>query len=210
MWHKDMKWTSAVWKSDADRFSQFSVAMNFQFVKISVSTKSSQRKLNKMRCAFYFQFILSLNLKCIYYKEHKIGSWLLLLFLTIWQSLLFQCLFMFNVMIGVVQHTFAILLFVSYIVAVQLLSWVQLFATQWAAAQPSFTISLSLLGLMSVESVMPSNHLILCCPLLLPPSIFPQIRVFSQWVGSWHQMAKVLELQLQHQSFLWIFRVDFL
>ena len=54
--------------------------------------------------------------------------------------------------------------------------------TPWTAARLaslSFTISWSLLKLMSVESVMPSNHLILCCPLLLPPSIFPSIRVFS-------------------------------
>ena len=63
--------------------------------------------------------------------------------------------------------------------------------------------------LMSIELIMPSNHLILYCPLLLPPSIFPSIRVF-QWVGSLHQVAKVLEFQLQHQSFQWIFRTDFL
>ena len=59
---------------------------------------------------------------------------------------------------------------------------VWLFATPGTAAHqasPSFTISLTLLKLMSVESVMPSNHLILCCPLLLLPSIFPSIRVFS-------------------------------
>ena len=67
-------------------------------------------------------------------------------------------------------------------VVVQLLSHVQLFATLWTAecqASLSFTISQSLLKLMSIESMMPSNHLILCCPLLLPPSIFPSIRVFS-------------------------------
>ena len=55
-------------------------------------------------------------------------------------------------------------------------------ATPWTAAclaSLSFTISQSLLKLMSVESVMPSKHLILCCPLLLLPSIFPSIRVFS-------------------------------
>ena len=46
-------------------------------------------------------------------------------------------------------------------------------------ASLSFTISQSLLKLMSIESVMPSNHLILCCLLLLPPSLFPNIRVFS-------------------------------
>ena len=64
---------------------------------------------------------------------------------------------------------------------VQLLSHVQLFATPWTAAcqtSLSITSSQSLLKLMSIESVMPSNHLILCCP-LLPPSIFPNIRVFS-------------------------------
>ena len=66
--------------------------------------------------------------------------------------------------------------------SVQSLSHVQLFATPWTAAhQASLSISnsWSLLKLMSVKSVMPSNHLILCRPLLLPPSIFCSIRVFS-------------------------------
>ena len=65
---------------------------------------------------------------------------------------------------------------------VQSLSRVQLFATPWTAAcqaSLSFSISWSLLRFMSFESVMPSKHLILCCPLLLLPSIFPSIRVFS-------------------------------
>ena len=68
------------------------------------------------------------------------------------------------------------------VVVVQLLSCVWLFATLWTAAcqaSPSFTIFQSLLKLMPIELVMPSNHLILCCPLLLLPSIFPSIRVFS-------------------------------
>ena len=59
---------------------------------------------------------------------------------------------------------------------------VQLFVTPWVAAcqaSLSFTISQSLLKLMSIESVMPSNHLVLCRPLLLLPLIFPSIRVFS-------------------------------
>ena len=63
---------------------------------------------------------------------------------------------------------------------VQLLSRVQLFAIPWTAARqasPSFTISCSLLKLISIESVMPSNHLILCHPLRLLPLIFPSIRV---------------------------------
>ena len=62
------------------------------------------------------------------------------------------------------------------------LSRVQLFATAWTAARQaslSFTISQSLLKLMSIESVISSNHLILCHPLLLLPSMFPSIRVFS-------------------------------
>ena len=66
--------------------------------------------------------------------------------------------------------------------SVQLLSRVWLFATPWTAAHQaslSITNSQSLFELMSIESVRPSNHLILCCPLLLPPSIFPSIRVFS-------------------------------
>ena len=70
----------------------------------------------------------------------------------------------------------------EFAVVVQLLSGVRLFVTPWTAARQaslSFTISQSLLKLMSIESVMPSNHLILCRPLLLLPSIFPSIRVFS-------------------------------
>ena len=161
---------------------------------------------------------------------------------------------------------------------------VQLFATPWTAERQvslSFTISWSLVKLMSIELVMPSNHLILCCSLLLLPSIFPNIneieseshsdmsdtfrphRLYSPWnppdqstgVGSlsllqwifptqelnWglmhcrqilHQLSyqgrplqasgsllksqlfasgnQVLELQLQHQSFQRVFRIDFL
>jgi len=97
------------------------------------------------------------------------------------------------------------------------LSRVQLFVTPWTVALQaslSITNSQSSLKLMSIESVMPSNHLILCHPLLLPPSIFPSIRVF-QWGSSSHQVAKVLKFQLQLQSFQWIsglisFRIDWL
>ena len=68
------------------------------------------------------------------------------------------------------------------VVAVQSLSHVQFFVTSWTTAHQAylpFTISWSLLKLMSIESVVPCNHPILCPPLLLPPSIFPSIRVFS-------------------------------
>jgi len=70
----------------------------------------------------------------------------------------------------------------QFIVVFQLLSPVWLFVTPWTVAHQaslSFTISQSLHKLMSIELVMPSNHLILCCPLLLLPSIFPGIGVFS-------------------------------
>ena len=66
--------------------------------------------------------------------------------------------------------------------SVHSLSCVLVFVSPWTAARQaslSFTNSQTLLKLMSIESVMPSNHLILCRPLLLPPSIFPSIRVFS-------------------------------
>ena len=86
------------------------------------------------------------------------------------------------------------------IVVVQLLSHVRLFVTTSTAAWQnslSFITSQSLLKLMSIKSVMPSKHLILYCPLLLLPSVFPSIRVFSNEL-TLHQLAKLLELQIQH------------
>ena len=78
---------------------------------------------------------------------------------------------------------------------IQLLSHVQLFVTPWTAAHQtplSFTISQSLLKFMCIEMVMHLNHLTLCCPFLLLPSIFPSIRVFSneldfriRWLKYW-------------------------
>ena len=87
--------------------------------------------------------------------------------------------------------------------SVQALSCVQLFPTPWIAAcqaSLSLTNSQSSPKLMSIEAVMPSSHLILCHPLLLLPPIPPSIRLF-QWVNSSHEVAKVLEFQLSHQSF---------
>ena len=81
------------------------------------------------------------------------------------------------------------------VISVHSLSRVRLFATPWTAAHRaslSITNSQSSLKLMSIESVMPSNHLILCRPLLLSPSIFPSIRVFAsklvlhiRWPNYW-------------------------
>ena len=80
------------------------------------------------------------------------------------------------------QNLFKLALILTQFSSVQSLSHVRLFATPWTAAYQAslfITNSQSLLKLMSIESVMPSNHLILCCPFLLTPSIFPSIRVFS-------------------------------
>ena len=94
-------------------------------------------------------------------------------------------------------------------VIVQSLSCVPLFETAWTAAfqaPPSSTISWSLLKFMSTEVMMLPDHLILCYTLLLLPSVFPGLRVFSSesnafGLSALHQVAKILELQLQNQSF---------
>ena len=84
-------------------------------------------------------------------------------------------------------------------------------ATPWTAARQaslSFTISRSLLKLMSIELVMPSRHLIFSSFPSPPAFNLPQHQGLFQWVSFLHQVARVLELQ--HQSFRWIFRTDFL
>jgi len=96
--------------------------------------------------------------------------------------------------------------------SVQSFSHVWLFATPWTAAcqaSLSITNAWSLLKLISTKSVMPSNHLILSSP-STPAFNLSQHQGLSKWVSSLPQMTKVLEFQLQHQSFQWIFRVDFL
>ena len=96
--------------------------------------------------------------------------------------------------------------------SVHSLSRVRLFATPWIAARQaslSITNSQNSLKLTSIESVMPSSHLILCRPLLLLPPIPSSISLF-QWVSSSHEVAKVLEFQLYHQSFRRTPRADLL
>ena len=93
-------------------------------------------------------------------------------------------------------------------VVVQLFSYVSFFVTPWTTAcqaSLSFTISWSLLKLMSHESVIPSNHLFLLLPPSSPALYLSQHQSLFQWVVSSHQVAKVLELE--HQSFQWMFRV---
>ena len=102
-------------------------------------------------------------------------------------------------------------------VVLQLLCHVWLFVTPWTAARQislPFTISQSLLKLMSIESVMPSNHLILCRPLLLP-SIFPSIRVFSnesvphiRWPKYW-SFSFSISLSNEYSGLV-SFRIDWL
>ena len=100
----------------------------------------------------------------------------------------------------------------------KLLSHVQLFATPWTAAHQaflSFTISWSLLKFIAIELMMPSNHLILCRPLLLFPSIFPSIRVFSnesslhiRWLKYWSFSLSISPSN--EYSGLISFRIDWL
>ena len=101
--------------------------------------------------------------------------------------------------------------------SIQSLSHVQLFATLWTAecqVSLSFTKSWSLLRLMSIELVIPSNHLILCCPLLLP-SIFPSIRVFAnesvlciRWPKDWSFTFNISPYN-EHSGLI-SFRIDWL
>ena len=96
--------------------------------------------------------------------------------------------------------------------SVQSLSCVRLFATPWITARQaslSITSSRSSLRLTSIESVTPSSPLILCHPLLLLPPIPPSISLF-QWLNSSHEVAKVLEFQLQHHSLQRTPRTDLL
>ena len=102
--------------------------------------------------------------------------------------------------------------------SVQLLSHVRLFVTPWTAACQAFlsiTNSQSLLKLMSIKLVMPCNHLILCHPLLLPPSIFPRIRVFSnesvlciRWPKYWNFSFSISPSN-EYSEFI-SFRIDWL
>ena len=109
-------------------------------------------------------------------------------------------------------HTDKSSTWLSYLSSVQSLNSVQFFVTPWIAARQaslSITNSRSSLKLTSIKSVMPSSHLILRCPLFLLPPIPPSISLF-QWVNSLHELAKVLEFQLQHHSFQRTPRTDLL
>ena len=108
-------------------------------------------------------------------------------------------------------HSFMQCKYIYFLSSVQLLSRFWLFATPWTAALQaslSITNSQSLPKFMSIESVIPSNHVILCCPLLLLPSIFPRISVFSnesalriRWPKYWSfSSTSVLPMNTQDWS----------
>ena len=102
----------------------------------------------------------------------------------------------------------------SIVVVVQSLSHIWLFVTPWIAALQaslSITTSRNLLKLMSIESVIPSNHLILCRPILLLPSIFPSIRVFSNKLAvciRWPKYCSFSTCPSSECSWLISFRID--
>ena len=103
------------------------------------------------------------------------------------------------------QHFLGFKYIVLQFSSVQSLSRVRLFSTPWIAAHQaslSITNPRSSLRLTSIESVMPSSHLILCRPLLLLPNPSQHQSLF-QWVNSSHELAKVLKFQLLHQSLQW-------
>ena len=98
-------------------------------------------------------------------------------------------------------------------IIVQSLSCVRLFVIPWTAALQdslSFTISQSLLKFMSIESVISSNHLILCLPLFLLPSVFPSIKVFSNESGLCIRWPKFWSFSFSIDPSNEYFRVDFL
>ena len=151
---------------------------------------------------FFNVYLLYLGLKLLFLRA-VLGS-LLLYTRSSWNEVCKITMKLYTVVAVVYNNNHILLL-------TQLLSHVWLFETPWTAAgQPplSSTISRSLLKFMSIELVMLSNHLILCHPLLLLPLIFPSLKVFSKELAFHVRCVKVLTLQ--HQSFQWISRVDFL
>ena len=128
----------------------------------------------------------SLNILKIHLPYHTCQSfiffqgWINYMFIHAWENL--SCFHLLAIVNNASMSIKVMLLWIWLFNSGQSLNHVRLFATPWTVALPaslSITNSWSLPKLMSIELVMPSNYLILCCPLLLLPSIFPSIRVFS-------------------------------
>ena len=125
----------------------------------------------------------------------------------------FKSVIFFSIKLFICVTILAIIQMNLWSVVVSSLGHFWFFVTPWTAARQaslSFTISQRLLKLMSIESMMPSNHLILCHLLLFPALSLAQHQDFFLWVGSFHHLPKGVELQLQHQPFQWTFSADFL
>ena len=137
----------------------------------------------EFNCMYLLQIIHSFNCWCTF-GLYLVFSYHMKMLWTFVHMFLFgyMLLFLLNKYLGVECLNHMIDICLILLSSVQSLSHVRLFVTSWTTAHQaswSITYSWSLLKLMSIESVMPSNHLILCCSLLLLPSIFPSIRVFS-------------------------------
>ena len=145
-----------------------------------------------------FKYYLSISQKRAYFVMSISMKW----FFQSWLCVLF-----------IIFHIYIFMCVCVCVVAVYSLSCFLLFATPWTEAHQaslSLPISQSLPTFVSIESVMWSTCLILCYHLLLLVLVFPSIEAFFTESALAIRWPKVLELQLQHQSFQWIFRVDFL
>ena len=164
MFHVTLYFCSSFWKISLTLSSNFIVCQDFISDTIFLFSKKffqfSELPLSYYSISFLFHgcnIFLSLKIFMVFWRFFHVK---LTVFVTFLKSFFQMCQFSSD----------------------QSLNHVRLFAAPWTAARQaslSITNSRSLLKLMSIESVMPSNHLILCHPLLLPSSIFPRIRVFS-------------------------------
>ena len=156
---------------------------------------------------FFLADVLKLSLILI--SLNRVSIFVLFLDLIISISQMFWGLSCNFIFLQIIFHGALFLGSVQFSSVTQLCLTVTLWTTARQASL-SITNSQTLLKLMSIKSVVPSNHLILCHPLLFLPLVFPTIRVFFQWVSSSYQVATVLEFQLPHQSFQWTPRTDLL
>ena len=155
---------------------------------------------------FFLADVLKLSLILI--SLNRVSIFVLFLDLIISISQMFWGLSCNFIFLQIIFHGALFLGSVQFSSVTQLCLTVTLWTTAHQASL-SITNSQTLLKLMSIKSVVPSNHLILCHPLLFLPSVFPSIRVFSN-ESTLHQVAKILEFQLQHQSSQWTPRTDLL
>ena len=164
----------------------------------------SQTQLSHFTFTFYFHFSLSCTgegngnpLQCIILISES-------------RSVMSDSLWLHGYIVHGILH---ISFYYFWILFVLFLFSLCIFETPWTAARHislQFTIFWSLIKLIFIKLIMPSNNLIISHPLLILPSIFSSIRVFSSELALPHQGVKLLELQLHYQYFQLVFRTDFL